>query len=134
MQITYQDIWIAAGVLIGFQIYSFAWRISREVKVGEQKDNTWLPPAEILNLISMVVASLGVFALPILELVNYQFMKYSFGLAVILFVGYPFVLAGHYDLYNRKTKRSFKYFPKQEKVAVLIVCVFVILYLTLAIF
>ncbi len=106
MNIELADIWTAAGVLIGFQVTSFIWRISREVEVGKQGDLTWLPPADILNLISMAVTMVGVFVLPILGLADLSFIRFSFGLAVLLFVGYPFALAGHYDMYDNKTSRQ----------------------------
>src|SRR5207248_1160950 len=102
---------------------SFSWRISREVSVGEAGDVTWLPPADIVNLISMAVSVVGVFGLPLLGLVNLNFIKHSFGLAVLLFVGYPFALAGHYDMYNSTTSRSHLYFPFQEKVAVAVISI-----------
>ena len=129
MSIELTDIWTAAGVLIGFQVTSFVWRVSREVEVGKKGDLTWLPPADILNLISMAVAMVGVFVLPIIGLADLSFMRFSFGLAVLLFVGYPFALAGHYDMYNNKTERSMSYFPFQEKVVVAIMFILVIAYL-----
>jgi len=132
MDIQLSDIWAASGVLIGFQVTSFAWRISREVKVGESSDITWLPPADVLNLISMLIASIGVFALPILGLVDLNIVKHSFGLAVLTFIGYPFALAGHYDMYNKKTKRSYLYCPLQEKVVISIVTILAIAYIVLA--
>ena len=132
MNIELADIWTAAGVLIGFQVTSFVWRISREVEVGKQGDLTWLPPADILNLISMAVAMVGVFVLPILGLADLSFIRFSFGLAVLLFVGYPFALAGHYDMYNNKTPRSFLYFPFQEKVVVAVIAILVTAYLFIA--
>jgi len=125
-------IWAAAGVLMGFQVTSFAWRVSREVEVGQEGDLTWLPPADILNLASMVVAMLGVFVLPILELGSLGFANKSFGLAVLLYVGYPFALAGHYEMYNNKTPRSFAYFPMQERVAIGFVLIMVVTYVCLA--
>lgn len=129
MSIELTDIWTAAGVLIGFQVTSFVWRVSREVEVGKKGDLTWLPPSDILNLISMAVAMVGVFVLPILGLADLSFMRFSFGL---LFVGYPFALAGHYDMYNNKTSRSMVYFPLQEKVVVAIITILVIAYLMFA--
>lgn len=131
MDVQFADIWTAAGVLIGFQVTSFVWRISREVEVGKKGDITWLPPADILNLLSMVVTMVGVFILPILDLADLNFMKLSFGLAVLLLVSYPFALAGHYDMYNSKTPRSFLYFPQQEKVVVAIATILVIAYLVI---
>ena len=133
MDIQLADIWIAAGVLIGFQVTSFVWRISREVEVAKERDITWLPPADILNLLSMVVAMVGVFVLPILDIADLNFIKLSLGLAVLLFVSYPFALAGHYDMYNNETNRSFLYFTSQEKVVVVITTILVIVYLVFAI-
>lgn len=133
MDIQLADVWTASGVLIGFQVTSFVWRISREVEVGEEDDITWLPPADILNLTSMVVAMVGVFVLPILGIVDLNFTKLSFGLAVLLFVSFPFALAGHYDMYNNKTPRSFLYFTSQEKVVVAITTILVIIYLVFAV-
>ena len=112
---------------------SFAWRVSREVEVGGSGDLTWLPPADILNLVSMFVVVIGVFALPILGVADLTFIKYSFGLAVLLFVGYPFALAGHYDMYNNKTGRSYLYFPFQERVVVIIVTILVVAYVIVAV-
>lgn len=129
MEMQLRDIWIVAGVLMGFQVTSFAWRISREVKVAEEGDLTWLPPADLMYLVSMVVVMVGVFVLPTLGLVGINFAKHSFALALLLFVGYPFALAGHYDMYNCKTSRSYLYFPFQEKVVVTIVIILVVAYL-----
>lgn len=133
MDFRIEDIWVATGILVGFQVTSFVWRISREVEVGKENDFTWLPPSDILNLVSMAVAMFGVFAFPILGFFDINFPKYAFGLAVLLFIGYPFALAGHYDMYNKKTKRSYLYFPFQEKVVIAIVSIFVVIYLTIAI-
>jgi hypothetical protein len=40
MNIQPNEIWIAAGVLLGFQITSFAARINHEIAVGQQRDIT----------------------------------------------------------------------------------------------
>lgn len=128
MNIQLSDIWTAAGIILGFQVTSFSWRISREVSVGQAGDLTWLPPADIVNLISMVVTVVGVFALSLLGVTNLNFTKHAFGLAVLLFVGYPFALAGHYDMYNNNTPRSYLYFPFQEKVAVAIITILAVAY------
>jgi hypothetical protein len=126
------DIWTAAGVLLGFQVTSFAWRVDREVKVGEEGDLTWLPPADFLNLVSMMIVVGGVFTLPILGLVDLIIARILFGLALILFVGYPFALAGHYDMYNNKTPRSYNYWPMQERVIFAIIFVIAIAYAAFA--
>jgi hypothetical protein len=131
MELTYGEILAAAGVLLGFQVTSFTWRISREVDVGDS-DLTWLPIADMLNLASMLVVAVGVLVLPILNVANLKFMRLAFGLALLLFIGYPFALAGHYDMYNRKTGRSMRYFPFQEKMVAACVLVSIVAYLIVA--
>ena len=118
------DLWVAAGILLGFQVSSFAWRTAREVQMSDAGDITWLPWADRINLLSMVVIVVGVFALPVLGTVSDAFVKHAFALGALLFVGYPFALAGHYDMYKAKTKRSkdqagaLVFLPLQEKVVV----------------
>jgi hypothetical protein len=131
MELNDGEMLAAAGILLGFQITSFTWRVSREVDVGKS-DLTWLPIADMLNLASMLVLAVGVFVLPILNVANPKFMKLAFGLALLLFIGYPFALAGHYEMYNRKTKRSMKYFPLQEKVVATSVLLAIVAYLIVA--
>jgi positive regulator of sigma E activity len=128
MNIQLADIWTATGVILGFQVTLFAWRVTREVTVGEQNDRTWLPAADIVNLISMVILVVGTLILPTLGLTDSKFMIHSFGLAVLLFVGYPFALAGHYEMYNNKTLRSYQYFPLEEKVVVTTISILAIAY------
>jgi drug/metabolite transporter (DMT)-like permease len=125
---TLPDIWTAAGVVLGFQVTAFLWRIANEVTYARETKNrgvTWLPPADLVNLIAMAVMVLGVFLAPLVIGPSVSPQKW-FGLALILFVGHCFALAGHYDLYNPKTKRSMLYFPLQEQVAIgatLVVCI-----------
>jgi len=129
MNIQPNDIWIAAGVLLGFQVTAFAARINREIAVGERRDLTWLPPSDILNLFSMVVLVAGVFILPVFGFDDPRFMTYAFGLAMLLFLGFPFGLAGHYDMYNNKSVRSYLYFPFQERVVIAVIAVVAISYI-----
>jgi hypothetical protein len=131
MELTYGEILTAAGVLLGFQVTAFTWRVSREVEVGKA-DLTWLPVADMLNLSSMLVVVLGVFVLPILNVANLNFMKHAFGFSLLLFVGFPFALAGHYDMYNRNSTRSMRYFPLQEKIVFMIVLIVAVAYLIVA--
>jgi uncharacterized membrane protein YiaA len=132
LEVSLMDIWGVAGILMGFQIASFTWRISREVEVGELGDITWLPPADMLNMVSMATLAVGVFVFPILKIADLAFAEHSFGLAVILFIGYPFALAGHYDMYNRE-KRSYEYFTLQERIVILLVAILAIAYIMFSI-
>lgn len=129
-----KDFWTAGGILLGFEITAFSWRISQESKVAEKGDIVWLAPADYLNLLAMLVTAAGVFVLPSLNIADTALFRILFGLAAILFVGHAFALAGHYELYNplKGRTRSFRYFPPQEKVAVGIVAIVSIVYLIVA--
>lgn len=121
------ELWTAAGVLLGFQVAAFLMRLGREIAVGDRYSVTWMPPSDFLNLGSMVVTAIGVFILPLLGWTALETNARLFGLALLLFVGYPFALAGHYDMYNRKP-RTGVYCTRQEIVAVTVVGAVVLLY------
>ncbi|MCE8429421.1 MAG: hypothetical protein J5U19_13650 [Candidatus Methanoperedens sp.] len=57
----------------------------------------------------MIVALMGIFVLPIAGFENPELPGLELGLSIILFAGYLFALAGHYDLYTRGGKRSYAY-------------------------
>src|SRR4051794_25363981 len=117
MELETQAIWSAAGVLAGFQVAAFSLRVNREIAVADRGDFTWLPPADLLNLASLTVMMLGVFVAPILGLWDGEVAGSCLGLAVVLLAGYPFALAGHYDMYT-PGPRTFAPFPLQERIAV----------------
>jgi hypothetical protein len=127
---TIQDLWVVAVILAGFQMTGFTWRVGREVAVGA-KDLTWFPIADVINAVSMLVLFLGVFALPVAGVAGVAFARKALGVAIVLVAGYPFVLAGHYEMYNPNTGRSWQYFPPQERVAAAIVTVALLGYVVL---
>lgn len=129
MIIDLNQLWTGAGVLLGFQVTSFAWRIRQETQVSERGDISWIPPSDYLNLIAMLVTVLGVFVAPVLGLAGIATAQMWFGLGAILFVGHSFALAGHYELFNYKSMRSYQYFPFQEKVIVLVVILLSLAYM-----
>lgn len=118
MDLTLPELWTAGGVLLGFQLTAFGWRIAQEAKVGSGGDIVWLPPADYLNLLAMSTTSLGVFVLPVLGMGDFSSAKKFLGLAALLLIGHSAALAGHYELYNPRTPRSFDFFPLQERIAV----------------
>jgi hypothetical protein len=128
MDIKIEHIWTASAFLIVLQIGAFTWRINREIKIGEKGGINWMPWADIINLLAVVIALLGVFILPLSGLKSFNIPKIALGLSIILFTGYPFVLAGHYELFT-KGKRTMKYFPKQERIAIIITLAAAILFL-----
>jgi hypothetical protein len=62
----YATLWSAAGILVGFQVTALTLRVKREIDVGDRLDLTWLPPADLVNLISLATTLLGVIAAPAL--------------------------------------------------------------------
>lgn len=94
-------VWIAAGIVVGFTVTAFTFRINWESEIrtsappGERK--YWLPPADFVLLAALVVVLIGVFVAPVLG-VGLTFARYALGFAFLLLAGYPFALAGHYDI------------------------------------
>jgi hypothetical protein len=41
-------VWTAAGVVVGFSVNAFIFRIGREAKKRELGDDYWLPPADFV--------------------------------------------------------------------------------------
>jgi hypothetical protein len=122
------QLWTAAGVLLGFQVTSFLWRVQQEAATAEKDDITWLPPADMVNLAGMLVVVIGIFVAPSIGLESERMTRTVFGFGALLFVGHCFALAGHYEMYNSHTKRSFTYFPIQERVVVAVVLLVVAAY------
>lgn len=129
MDIQVNDLWTAGGILLGFQLTSFHFRLSRELKFRDEGDVTWLPWADLFTLISMVIMVLCIFLLPLLGL-GAQFATNAFGVSLILFATYPFALAGHYELFTAKDKSARKggQCPFEEKVVLAVTLVLIICY------
>jgi hypothetical protein len=133
MDIALGTVWSAAGVLGGFQIAALTLRINREIDVGSKNDLTRLPVADCFNLLSLTTSFIGVFVLPILDVIGRHAASRMFGLAAVLLLGWAFALAGHYEMYNWTTKRSYDPFPRQERIAASVVAVAVVAYVVIAI-
>ncbi len=119
MNLQPDKIWIAAAdISLGFQVTPFAARIKREIAVGQQRDINWLPHSDVLNLLSIVALTVGVFVLPVFGFGDQTSMTYSFGLAMMLFSDYSFGFAGKYAMYNNGSNLSHRYFLFKEKVLI----------------
>tara|TARA_R110001599_G_scaffold353879_1_gene601879 strand:- start:21373 stop:21783 length:411 start_codon:yes stop_codon:yes gene_type:complete len=134
MELDTKELWTAGGILLGFQLTSFHLRLTRELKFRDEGDVTWLPWADLFSLVSMLIMVLCVFLLPILGF-GITFATNAFGISLILFAGYPFALAGHYELFTSKDKEVRKggHCPFEEKV-VLAVTVIVLFFYEAAFF
>jgi hypothetical protein len=123
------DLWTPMGLLVGFQVTLFKWRLEREASVGDEGDIPWLVPADYVSMFGMLCFVFGVVLLPLSGLVSIGVARAAFGLGTLLFVGQAFGLAGHYQLYNRSIPRQFAWFPMQEKVVVSLTVLVSFLYL-----
>jgi hypothetical protein len=119
LQVQVPELWSAAGVIVGFQVTAFTLRINREIAMGDKKEVMWLPPADYVNLLSLMVTLFGVFVAPIMSLYGVSTAAAALGFAMTLLACYPFALAGHYKLFDPQNARKYpKFFPSQEKIAV----------------
>lgn len=113
-----KDLWIPTGLLLGFQVTLFKWRLEREADVGDKGDIPWLVPADYVSIVGMLAFVFGTILLPLSGVASIGFARGAFGLGTLLFVGQALGLAGHYQLFNRTQGRRFVWFPTQEKVVV----------------
>ena len=113
-----KDLWTPTGLLLGFQVTLFKWRLERESEVGDKGDIPWLVPADYVSIVGMLAFVFGTILLPLSGVVSTGFARGAFGLGALLFVGQALGLAGHYQLFNRSKSRKFVWFPTQEKVVV----------------
>ena len=138
--ITLTQLWTAGGVLIGFQLIALSWRIQREAMMESVRERTWITLADYVALASLLMLTFGVFAVPILNINLVDIAAKMFGWALVMFVSYPIILIGHYNLYcswgkyNKQGKRKSR--PRvtnQEWVAFVACAILLFLYLLCAI-
>ena len=128
-----ESLWGPTGVILGFQMTIFSWRLLEERKVGYRGKTPWLTPSDYLNLSGMLILVFGIYLLPILDIINLKISKILFGLGVFIFIGQALGTAAHYQLFNITKHRKFDWFPKQEKVVISLVVLIAIAYLVFAV-
>ena len=121
MKIGWSEVWSAAGVIVGLQGATIAHRVHARGEKAGTHEVTWLPPAELLSLLSMFVIILGTFIVPVFLSASLRFARFAFGLGLLLFAGHVTALAGHYEMFNPATVRKGRRFPLQENIVVAIV-------------
>lgn len=122
--------WQVAGVLLGFQVTAFTFRLNRELQFEDRRER-WFPLADCLNLLSMLITVLFVFLIPIVNRTNFDIDNcyIGFGIAMILFVFYPIALVFHYDLHKKNKVEGQKYATRAEKITTIIALIVSIIYL-----
>src|ERR1019366_2234495 len=101
-----KDLWIPTGLLLGFQVTLFKWRLEREAQVGDEGDIPWLVPADYVSIVGMLSFVLGVVLFPVAGFAPVGVARWAFGLGTLLFIGQALGLAGHYQLFNRSKSGS----------------------------
>ncbi|MGB8991456.1 MAG: hypothetical protein WCD80_05335 [Desulfobaccales bacterium] len=124
-----RDLWTPTGLILGFQVTLFKWRIEREAEVGDKDDITWLVPADYIGILGMLSFVFGVILLPLSGLVSVGVASAAFAFGALFFVGQALGLAGHYQLFNPRKAREFVWFPTQERVVVGITTIISLVYL-----
>jgi hypothetical protein len=128
-----KDLWTPTGLLLGFQVTLFKWRLEREAEVGDKGDIPWLVPADYVSIIGMLTFVFCVILLPLSGSVSTGFARGAFGLGSLLFVGQALGLAGHYQLFNRTEVRKFVWFPTQEKMVISLTFIASLVYVYLSV-
>ena len=133
----FATVWTAAGVVVAFSVNAFMFRIGREAQMRASGSRYWLPPADFALLGSLAVVLVGVFVLPVLG-ASLAFARYALGWAFLLLAGYPFALAGHYEILrgqvpkktlNRYTNgEDYPYAAEQEKLVLALLVILSVTY------
>ena len=120
------QLWTVAGILAGFQVAALTWRIKREIQMEKEREITWLTVPDLIVGLSFLTIAIGVFVGPIAGSFSKDLATKLFGVAVLAFAAYPFVLVGHYNLYGSWQKELPRpWFTTQEGVALLVSAVLV---------
>jgi hypothetical protein len=127
-----RDLWTPTGLLLGFQVTLFKWRLEREAEVGDKGDIPWLVPSDYVSIVGMLSFVVGVILLPAAGVSSAVVARTAFGLGALLFIGQSLGLAGHYQLYNLTKHREFIWFPTQEKIVVALTILAGVVYCVLA--
>ena len=93
-------LWTTTGVILGFQVATFAWRMKRELDMELKGEVNWMPLASLVNIASMVVLVAGVFILPILGISGEALAFHAFAVAILLLLTHQLALIGHYELFR----------------------------------
>ena len=110
------NLWIVAGVVAGFQIGAFRWRIERELWMEEKKETVWFPLTDWMLVGSFVGLLITVFILPTLVNISVECTARLLVVCVIPLGVYPLGLIGHYKLFcPRKGRINRDRFPIGEK-------------------
>ncbi len=93
------QLWTAGAVLAGFHMTALTWRISREVAMEAEDEETWTTLADGIVAASFLILVIGVFIAPLSGTASTVMAAKLLAISLMVFACAPFVLAGHYNLY-----------------------------------
>ena len=111
------NLWVVAGVVAGFQLGAFRWRIERELRMEDEGKTVWFPRTDWMLAGSFVGLLVFVFILPTFGNIPVECAARWLVVSMIPLGVYPFALIGHYQLFReRKGRISRDGFPLGEKI------------------
>lgn len=105
MGVDFDGISTAGGIVAGFAVTAFIFRIQRESSFRSKRAVYWLPPADLLLILALVVDLLGVFSIPLVA-DSVDIARFALGLACLMLAGYAPAMAGHYDILWGRVPKS----------------------------
>jgi hypothetical protein len=114
-------------LLIALQFAAFGWRINREIPMGDKGLKTWLPIADLANILSMLSVVIICIIIPMIISVSEQITTIIIAEAFVLIVFHPINMAAHYRLFSKLgrykyeiEKKDFPYITDQEIITYII--------------
>ena len=87
--------------LVALQFAAFGWRINREITVGDANRKTWLPLADILNIVSMLSVIVFLVIIPLKTEALESIGRAVLAAGYLLLAFHPITMAGHYRLFSK---------------------------------
>jgi len=97
----------AVAMVLALQFAAFGWRINREISVGDEGRQTWLPISDYTNIVMFLVT---VFICIVVPLATGEFSNLSkavLGSAVVFIAFHPMCTAAHYCLLTGKGRKHY---------------------------
>jgi hypothetical protein len=85
-------------LVVALQFAAFGWRINREITVGDEERRTWLPLADWINVIMLLLTIFFCIVVPLTFGGFGTLKKIILAAAAILIAFHPITTAGHYGL------------------------------------
>lgn len=119
------DLITGVGILLGFQVTAFTWRVNRELQFRDNavigaKIYNGSSPSDWLCLAAILLNAAAIVALLLNAPATIGFAL--FGVALVFFATYPFAVLAHYRMF-RKTEHEVGSQPVSTTTEWIIICV-----------